>query len=210
MHGVTEEKWNAATNIKEISNSSNTIFPAIEWIMSCHWEWFIEGHTWLSTEDVTTWLHANIIDKRFQWSARFTHLQTCQSFIYRRCPTMTLTTCRTVLEPSPDGTSITICCSTQQKLRLWSQAHGNKSRSLKIRPRRFTVVPCSNSVRILGVAIDSQLTFDKQVTNVVQSCNYHIRSLRHIYSLTDKDTATILACSIVSSRLDYCNATALQ
>lgn len=29
---------------------------------------------------------------------------------------------------------------------------------------------------------------------------------RHIRSLIDKDTATILACSIVSSRLDYCNA----
>jgi len=58
----------------------------------------------------------------------------------------------------------------------------------------------------LGVTIDSQLTFDKHVTNVVQSCNYHIRSLRHIRPLIDKDTAPILACSIVSSRLKYYNA----
>jgi len=57
-----------------------------------------------------------------------------------------------------------------------------------------------------GVTIDSQFTFDKHVTNVVQSRNYHIRCLLHIRSLIHKDTATILACSIVSSRLDYCNA----
>ena len=69
-----------------------------------------------------------------------------------------------------------------------------------------TVIPYTKSVRILGVTIDSHLTFDKHVTNVVQSCNYHILSLRHIRKLIDKDTAATLACSIVSSRLDYCNA----
>jgi len=71
------------------------------------------------------------------------------------------------------------------------------------------VVPCSKSVRILGVCIDrpiaNWLNSNKYVTNVVQSCNYHTRSLHHIRSLFHKDAATILAFSIVSSRLDYCN-----
>jgi hypothetical protein len=68
------------------------------------------------------------------------------------------------------------------------------------------IVPCSNSIRILGVTIDKHLTFDDHVTSTVQSCNYHIRSLRHIRRLIDKETANTLACSIVASRIDYCNA----
>lgn len=68
------------------------------------------------------------------------------------------------------------------------------------------VVPLSSTVRILGVTIDQHLTFDDHVTKVVQSCNYHMRSLRHIRKLIDKDTANLLACSLVLSRLDYCNA----
>lgn len=69
-----------------------------------------------------------------------------------------------------------------------------------------TVVECSKTVRILGVTIDKFLTFDNHITNIVQSCNYHIRSLRHIRHLIDHETANTLACSIVASRLDYCNA----
>ena len=64
----------------------------------------------------------------------------------------------------------------------------------------------SNSIRVLGVTIDQHLTFDSHVSKVVQSCNYHIRGLRHIRQLIDKDMANTLSCSIVSSRLDYCNA----
>ena len=42
--------------------------------------------------------------------------------------------------------------------------------------------------------------------NLVQSCNYHIRGLRHIRQLIDKDSANTLSCSIADCRLDYCNA----
>jgi hypothetical protein len=64
----------------------------------------------------------------------------------------------------------------------------------------------SNSIRVLGVTIDQHLTFDSHVSKVVQSCNYHIRGLRYVRQLIDKDMANTLSCSIVSSRLDYCNA----
>jgi len=46
----------------------------------------------------------------------------------------------------------------------------------------------------------------KRVMSPLQSCNYHKCSLRHIRPLINKDTAIILVCSIVSFRLDYCNA----
>jgi len=55
-------------------------------------------------------------------------------------------------------------------------------------------------------AVDNHLSFDQQVSDVVRSCNYHIRSLRHIRPLIDRETAVNVACSIVASRLDYCNS----
>ena len=69
-----------------------------------------------------------------------------------------------------------------------------------------TTVNISSAIRVLGVTIDSHLTFDKHVTKLVSSCNYHIRSLRHIRQIIDRDTAMTLACSSVMNRLDYCNA----
>jgi hypothetical protein len=69
-----------------------------------------------------------------------------------------------------------------------------------------TTVSCSNSIHVLGVTIDQHLTFDNHVTKIVQACNYHIRSLRHIRQLIDKNMANTLSCSIVGCRLDYCNA----
>ena len=69
-----------------------------------------------------------------------------------------------------------------------------------------TTVSISSAVRVLGVTLDSHLTFDKHITKLVSSCNYHIRSLRHIWQIIDRDTAMTLACSSVMNRLDYCNA----
>ena len=56
------------------------------------------------------------------------------------------------------------------------------------------------------MTLDECLSFDDHVSSVVQSCNYHLRSLRHVRRLIDRDTANTLACSIVATRLDYCNA----
>jgi len=54
--------------------------------------------------------------------------------------------------------------------------------------------------------VDNHLSFDQHVSDVVRSCNFHIRSLCHIRPLIDRETAVNLACSIVASRLDYCNS----
>ena len=37
---------------------------------------------------------------------------------------------------------------------------------------------------------------------MVRSCNFHIRALRHI----GRDVANMVACIIVSTRMDYCNS----
>jgi len=61
-------------------------------------------------------------------------------------------------------------------------------------------------ILILGVTLDTAVTFDKHITNVTRCCHYHIRALRHIRPLLTLDTAKTIAASIVGSRLDYCNS----
>jgi hypothetical protein len=58
----------------------------------------------------------------------------------------------------------------------------------------------------LSVTIDQSLSFDQHVRNVVKASNFHIRALRHIRPVLDPIMANTVACSIVSSRLDYCNS----
>ena len=40
----------------------------------------------------------------------------------------------------------------------------------------------------------------------MKSCNFHLRAFRHIRQYLDLCTANRVACSIISSRLDYCNS----
>jgi len=54
--------------------------------------------------------------------------------------------------------------------------------------------------------VDNHLSFDQRVSDVVRSCNYHIRSLRYTRPLIDRETDVNRAYSIVASRLDYCNS----
>ena len=61
-------------------------------------------------------------------------------------------------------------------------------------------------LKCLGVTLDQTLSFDNHTQNIVKSCNYHITALRHIRPLLDRQVANTIACSIVSSRLDYCNS----
>jgi len=58
----------------------------------------------------------------------------------------------------------------------------------------------------LGVTIDSNLQFVCHVRNVAKACNFHTWALRHMRSLLTDGVAQTVACSIVASRLDYCNA----
>jgi len=62
------------------------------------------------------------------------------------------------------------------------------------------------TVKSLGVVLDRQLSFDQHVNNVCRACYYHIRALRHVRDSLPDDVAKTVAVSIVTSRLDYCNA----
>lgn len=61
-------------------------------------------------------------------------------------------------------------------------------------------------LKSLGVVIDQSLSFNQHIQNVVKASNFHIRGLRHIRPFLDEKIANTIACSIVSSRIDYCNS----
>ena len=64
----------------------------------------------------------------------------------------------------------------------------------------------SSFIKSLGVTLDSKLTFDQHVSSVCRACYFHIRALKHVRDSLPDDVARTVACSIVGSRLDYCNA----
>ena len=64
-----------------------------------------------------------------------------------------------------------------------------------------------HSQRNEGVILDRLLTFEKHVSAVARSCNFHNQAIRHIRHLLMMTTqlAQTIACSLILSRLDYCN-----
>jgi len=67
-------------------------------------------------------------------------------------------------------------------------------------------IKTSDSVKSLGVLIDSKLTFNQHVNNISKSVYFHMKALRHIRKLLPDDAAKTVACTMVAGRLDYCNA----
>ena len=62
------------------------------------------------------------------------------------------------------------------------------------------------SVRNLGVIMDSGLTMEKQVNAISKSCFYHIRNIGKVRQYITKGACKILVQALVTSRLDYGNA----
>ena len=58
----------------------------------------------------------------------------------------------------------------------------------------------------LGVSLDSTLSFEDHINGIIRSWNYHIRALRHIRRHLTREMANTVACSIVGTRIDYCNS----
>jgi len=67
-------------------------------------------------------------------------------------------------------------------------------------------LPIATTLKSLGVILDQRLTFNEHATAVVKSCNYHARAIRHVRHLLTESVAQTLACSLINSRLDYCNS----
>ena len=74
-----------------------------------------------------------------------------------------------------------------------------------ILPDNSSITPVQ-SARNLGIIFDSNLSFDKHISNLSKVCYFHIRDLRRIRPTLDFDTARTIATSLVHSKLDYCNS----
>ena len=73
------------------------------------------------------------------------------------------------------------------------------------RQARNSISP-TDTVKNLGVTFDSGNTFTSHITNMCHACYYHFKDLRHIRKFLSVETAALLANSMISSRLDYCNS----
>src|SRR6478609_7985099 len=60
-------------------------------------------------------------------------------------------------------------------------------------------------LKSLGVTLDQTLSFDQHVMEVVKASYFHMKAFRYIRPVWDRLEATTIACSKVTSRLDYCN-----
>lgn len=89
---------------------------------------------------------------------------------------------------------------------------GSRTNLLKLSDHDLTITVTSdtiqpvNSVRDLGVKLDSELSMKQQVSNITRACFYHLRRLRQIRCRAGYEVTVRLVLALIISRLDYCNA----
>ena len=100
------------------------------------------------------------------------------------------------------------------------QLNDSKTECLLVRPQRLSSqhsLPSSISVgqsdvlfaqsaRNLGVTVDCHLTLSDHVQNTCKSAYIHLRQISAVRHLLTQDATKTLICSLVLSRLDYCNS----
>ena len=69
-----------------------------------------------------------------------------------------------------------------------------------------TCVKFSSSVRNWGITLDSTLLLHQHVMNICRVGYLELRSINSIRNLLSVDAVKTLVCSLVLSRLDYCNS----
>ena len=69
-----------------------------------------------------------------------------------------------------------------------------------------TCVKFSHSVRNLGITLDNTFSLHKHVMIVCRVAYLELRRINSIRNLLSVDAVKILVCSLVLSRLDYCNS----
>ena len=86
----------------------------------------------------------------------------------------------------------------------WQQLSKFKPQPLRTQTGE-DILPC-DKLCSLGLNLDSQLTMEALVNNVVRSCSFHLRQLRSIRQCFTTEAATALVHAFVISRVDYCNS----
>ena len=69
-----------------------------------------------------------------------------------------------------------------------------------------TCIGFVDSAKNLGIILDEELSFSKQVTKLVKSCYFTIRELSRIKPFLTLKQLQTSVCACVFSEVDYCNA----
>ncbi|KAK7108062.1 hypothetical protein V1264_015864 [Littorina saxatilis] len=64
----------------------------------------------------------------------------------------------------------------------------------------------SPSVRSLGVTLDPTLSFQKHISNICKSAYLELRKISSVRHYLTADATKTLVCSLVLSKIDYCNS----
>ena len=72
-------------------------------------------------------------------------------------------------------------------------------------PSNHPITPTDSACN-LGFIFNSSLTFSNQISSLSSACNYYIHDLRRIRHTLDLKTASVIATSLVHSKLYYCNS----
>ncbi len=67
-----------------------------------------------------------------------------------------------------------------------------------------TVTP--STVKNLGVILDSNLSFEKYISNVTKTAFFHLRNIGKLRNMSTVSDPEKLVHAFMTSRLDYCNA----
>ena len=73
---------------------------------------------------------------------------------------------------------------------------------------QIQIINRTEHARNLGVIFDSNLSYRQPISNVCTFLSFflNIRTVSRIRNLLDIETTKMLVCSLVTSRLDYCNS----
>ena len=101
------------------------------------------------------------------------------------------------LQLNPDKTELIWFGSVANLCRL-------QNANLNIHIGQVTIEPV-DIVRDLGVLLDSHLDMRQHISKTVSTCFYHLRRLRQLRRILDRDMRQRLISALIISRIDYCN-----
>jgi len=70
---------------------------------------------------------------------------------------------------------------------------------------RINVDLSSSSLLPVSVILDSRLDMRFHMSNIVSTCFFHLRRLRHLRQTVDRDVRPRLVSALILTRIDYCN-----
>ena len=132
----------------------------------------------------------------------------CINYSFSACDSSTLAFLSTVLDSVHDWLSANYLSLNPSKTEFLLIGTAQPRRKIASNLLTFSdsVISPSDSARNLGFIFDSDLSLSKQISSVCRRSYHSIHLLRQVRSSLDLNTSVLLANSLVSSNLDYCNS----